>query len=75
MPTEAQMKAGYLGVRNSTIKTLVPTPEELVAKEPDVTVHETPNGIKFVRTPDARFENLDGYDFAPNYDREGDLPK
>jgi haloalkane dehalogenase len=68
MPTEEQMKAGYIGVRNSTIKTLIPTPEELAAREPDVPEYTSrPNGIKFVRTPDKRFENLAGYDFAPNY--------
>jgi len=67
MPTEEQMKAGYMGIRNSTIKTLIPTPEELAAREPDVTLHSTPDGVKFVRTPEERFENLDGFDFAPNY--------
>jgi pimeloyl-ACP methyl ester carboxylesterase len=67
MPTDEQMKAGYMGIRNSTIKTLIPTPEELTAREPDVTLHSTPNGVKFVRTPEERFENLAGYDFAPNY--------
>ena len=32
-----------------------------------VVVHRTTAGVEFVRTPDERFENLDGYGFAPNY--------
>ena len=66
MPTPEAIAAG-LRPRNFTIKTLVPTPEELAAREPDVPVHETPDGGKFVRTPDARFENLDGFPFAAHY--------
>jgi hypothetical protein len=33
MPTESQKKAGYSDVRNRTIKTLIPAPEELAARE------------------------------------------
>lgn len=32
-----------------------------------VVVHRTADGVEFVRTPDERFEDLDGYRFAPNY--------
>ena len=33
----------------------------------EVEVHTTAAGIEFVRTPDACFELLDGYDYEPNY--------
>ena len=33
----------------------------------DIVVNSTESGIEFVRTPDACFESLDGYDFAPSY--------
>ncbi|MEZ5568875.1 MAG: haloalkane dehalogenase [Halioglobus sp.] len=33
----------------------------------DIVVNATEAGIAFVRTPDACFEALDGYNFAPNY--------
>ena len=33
----------------------------------DVTIHTTQQGLKYVRTPDARFTNLPGYPFPPNY--------
>ena len=55
MLSEEQMKAGYIGIRTSTIKTLIPTPEELAAREPHVVVIETPHGIKFIRTPEDQF--------------------
>lgn len=67
MPTTEQKQRGYSGLRNSTIGTLLPTPEELAAREPDVEVMRTTNGISFVRTPDARFDKLPGYPFAPTY--------
>jgi pimeloyl-ACP methyl ester carboxylesterase len=67
MPTLEDKQRGYQGVRNATIKTLTPTPEELAQREPDVEVHKTPHGVAFVRTPDTRFVNLPGYDFGPNY--------
>ncbi len=35
--------------------------------ESDVPVLETPDGMRYVRTPDERFEDLDGYSYAPNY--------
>jgi haloalkane dehalogenase len=67
MPTVEQKKAGYTGVRNGTIGTLLPPPAELAAREPDVEVMTSANGVAFVRTPDARFDGLPGYDFAPHY--------
>jgi pimeloyl-ACP methyl ester carboxylesterase len=67
MPTVEQKKAGYAGVRNATIQTLIPSPSELAAAEPEVGLMRTPGGVEFVRTPDARFDNLPGYAFSPNY--------
>lgn len=67
MPTVEQRKAGYAGVRNATIQTLIPSPSELAAAEPEVGLMRTPGGVEFVRTPDSRFENLPGYAFSPNY--------
>ncbi|MCK5934936.1 MAG: alpha/beta fold hydrolase, partial [Fulvimarina manganoxydans] len=67
MPTTEQMQRGYAGVRNATIGTLLPSPDELAAREPGVEVMRTTHGVAFVRTPEARFNDLPGYDFAPNY--------
>ncbi len=40
--------------------------------EEDIQVNATAANIEFVRTPDACFDNLDGYPFSPNYvDVEG----
>ena len=33
----------------------------------DIPVSSTESGIEYVRTPDACFDNLDGYPFQPNY--------
>ena len=46
---------------------MVPTPEELAAREPNVPVHETPGGVAFVRTPEERFQNLSGHPFDARY--------
>ena len=35
--------------------------------EKDIVIHVTDASIEFVRTPDACFESLDGYNYAPNY--------
>lgn len=67
MPTPEEIAAGLSPVRNATIKTVVPSPEELAAREPEVPVHRTPGGVAFVRTPEERFENLAGYPFAAHY--------
>jgi pimeloyl-ACP methyl ester carboxylesterase len=67
MPTLEQKQRGYSGVRNATIKTLIPSIEELVASEPNVEIRKTPAGVLFARTPDDRFTNLPGYAFAPNF--------
>jgi len=61
MPTEEQVKAGYQDSRNSTIKTVIPSPAELAALEPHVEVHRTTDGVEFVRTPESRFEPLQDY--------------
>lgn len=68
MPTTEQKQRGYgAGERNATITTLIPSPEELAAAEPEVELHHTPGGVPFVRTPEANFGSLPGYDFAPQY--------
>lgn len=67
MPTIEQKQRGYSGVRNAVIGTLLPSPEDLAAREPDIEVMRTALGVSFVRTPESRFENLHGYAFAPNY--------
>lgn len=68
MPTPEQKQRGYAaGERNATITTLIPSPEELAAAEPEVDLLRTPGGVAFVRTPEERFVNLPDYDFAPNY--------
>jgi hypothetical protein len=47
--------------------------EDVQAQEPcnipeeDIQVNATATNIEFVRTPDACFDNLDGYPFTPNY--------
>jgi len=38
-----------------------------VPDDNDVPVLETADGVEFVRTPDSRFDGLDGYPFAPHY--------
>jgi len=40
---------------------------DCVPGDGDVPVLETEAGIRFVRTPEERFENLPGYPFAPRY--------
>ncbi|MBU6407430.1 MAG: alpha/beta fold hydrolase [Alphaproteobacteria bacterium] len=67
MPTLEQKQRGYQGVRNATITTLLPSPGELAAAEPEVPVMRTAQGIAFVRTPETRFSALPDYAFAPNY--------
>jgi len=67
MPSMDQKQRGYLGVRNATIRTLSPSPEELAAAEPGVEVMRTAHGTPFVRTPESRFDNLPDYAFAPHY--------
>jgi pimeloyl-ACP methyl ester carboxylesterase len=67
MPTNEQKQRGYAGVRNATIRTLLPSPDELASREPDVEVLRTMHGVAFVRTPEARFAGLPDYAFAPNY--------
>ncbi len=42
-------------------------PSSCVPDEGDVPISETPDGIRFVVTPEERFANLDGYPFAPHY--------
>jgi pimeloyl-ACP methyl ester carboxylesterase len=40
---------------------------ELYSEDKSVEMLETSNGIKFVRTPDYRFENLPNFPFEPHY--------
>ena len=48
------------------IKEVAPYPEE-VFWDTNVPIYKNVNGIEYVRTSDAQFENLSGYDFAPHY--------
>ncbi|MBW2391498.1 MAG: alpha/beta fold hydrolase, partial [Deltaproteobacteria bacterium] len=63
MPTPEQILAGHRPTRNTSIKTVIPSPQELAAREPDVEIHKTDGGIEFVRTPEERFRNLAGFPF------------
>lgn len=68
MPTPEQKQRGYgAGERNATITTLIPTPEEIAAAEPEVELHRTPGGVAFVRTPEERFANLPDFDFTSHF--------
>ncbi len=52
------------------VQEVAPYPPGIV--DESVPIHKTDAGLEYVRTPDARFENLPGYDFNPNYiDIEG----
>ena len=54
-----------------TIQDVAPYPKE-VFWDDSVEIKKTKAGVEYVRTPDSQFENLEGYDFAPNYiDIEG----
>ena len=61
-PIQIDFKKG--GVRR--VQEVAPYPKEVFWDE-SVTIHKTAEGIEYVRTPEERFENLPGYDFAPNY--------
>ena len=45
---------------------IAPYPKE-VFWDTSVPIHKTEEGIEYVRTPDDQFENLEGYNFIPNY--------
>ena len=67
MPSKEQIAAGHRPVRNTRIRTLIPTPQELAALEPDVTVRATAAGVEYVRTPDACFDKLADFPYQPKY--------
>jgi pimeloyl-ACP methyl ester carboxylesterase len=67
MTTSEHKRQGYQAPRNATIRTVLPSPEDLAAREPGIEVLHTPQGVPFVRTGDERFTDLPGYAFAPNY--------
>ena len=48
------------------IQEVAPYPKE-VFWDDSVSIHKTPDGVEFVRTPEERFENLTGYNFKANY--------
>jgi len=48
-------------VVEEVVQALCSLPEE------NIEVSTTANNIEFVRTPDACFDNLEGYPFTPNY--------
>jgi len=66
MATLEQKQRAYLGVRNPSPATLIPSPEQPATREPDVEVYQTADGEAFVRTPEARFTTLPDDDFAPH---------
>lgn len=51
------------------VEAMEPVNEELLCRLPDeeIEVQATASGIEYVRTPDACFDSLDGYDFESNY--------
>ena len=48
------------------VQEVAPYPKE-VFWDDSVSIHKTPDGVEFVRTPEERFENLTGYNFKANY--------
>jgi len=67
MKTSEQQRQRDNTPRYATINTVLPSAEDLAAREPGIEVMRTPQGVAFVRTPDARFADLPGYAFAPHY--------
>lgn len=59
--------AGFQKGRNHKIRTVLPSPEDLAAREPDVEVMSTPEGVAFVRTPEDRFAKAKDYPWQPKY--------
>lgn len=51
----------------ATTTTAAAAPQDCLEDEWHVEILKTADGVEFVRTPDDRFENLPGYNFAPNY--------
>lgn len=47
------------------VQEVAPYPKEIW--DDSVPIHKTADGTAYVQTPAERFENLPGYDFAPNY--------
>ena len=48
------------------VQEVAPYPKE-VFWDDSVSIHKTPDGVEFVRTPEERFENLTGYNFKAKY--------
>lgn len=67
MPTQEQIHAGHLGRRNSVVKTVLPPPDVLAEREPDVELLRTESGVQFVRTPASCFGALEDYPWKPRY--------
>jgi hypothetical protein len=40
---------------------------DCVTRDVDVTIYKTEHGVRYVRTPEARFKNLPEYSFNPHY--------
>lgn len=59
--------AGCSDNEHRTVEEDVQTQEPCNITEEDIQVNATATNIEFVRTPDACFDNLDGYPFTPNY--------
>jgi len=58
--------AGQERTPNRAVTDIAPLPA-CVDDDSKVPRHKTPAGVEFVRTPDKRFEGLDGYPFQPHY--------
>jgi haloalkane dehalogenase len=64
--TPSPVKVDFKTGGGTVIQDVAPYPKE-VFWDTTVPIHKTSEGLEFVRTPEACFENLDGYNFKPNY--------
>ena len=53
-----------------TVQAVASYPKE-VFWDTTIPIHKTAESLEFVWTPEACFDNLEGYSFAPNYDYSG----
>ena len=64
LPSPIQIDFEKGGVR--FIQSVAPYPKE-VFWDDTVPIHTSPEGVRYVRTPDERFEDLPGLPFSANY--------
>jgi pimeloyl-ACP methyl ester carboxylesterase len=60
-PIEVDFKKGG-GIK---VQKVAPYPKGIW--DESVTIHQAKNGIKYVKTPEERFQNLEGYSFDPKF--------